>query len=188
MGEIGIGIVGGGYMGKAHAVAMSAVGAVFDTGCGPAGNGRRLARFGRTLPRRLRLQPRRRDWQELVARPAGRGRHHRLAAIHPPRHCRGRLRARQAGVCEKPLGASLDDSRAMVARGRSLGAANMVGFNYIRTPASRFARKLIAEGAIGDITWFRGEHTEDFYADPQAPPAGAPTAMPTAPWAISPRT
>jgi predicted dehydrogenase len=31
--EIGIGIVGGGYMGKAHAVAMSAVGAVFDTGC-----------------------------------------------------------------------------------------------------------------------------------------------------------
>jgi ribosomal protein S9 len=35
MGEIGIGIVGGGYMGKAHAVAMSAVGAVFDTGLRP---------------------------------------------------------------------------------------------------------------------------------------------------------
>ena len=31
MKEIGIGIVGGGYMGKAHAVAMSAVGAVFNT-------------------------------------------------------------------------------------------------------------------------------------------------------------
>jgi predicted dehydrogenase len=45
----------------------------------------------------------------------------------------------------------------------------MVGFNYIRTPASRFARQLIAEGAIGDITWFRGEHTEDFYADPTSP-------------------
>jgi predicted dehydrogenase len=30
MAEIGIGIVGGGYMGKAHAVAMSAVGAVFE--------------------------------------------------------------------------------------------------------------------------------------------------------------
>jgi hypothetical protein len=36
MREIGVGIVGGGYMGKAHAVAMSAVGAVFDTACGPA--------------------------------------------------------------------------------------------------------------------------------------------------------
>ena len=31
MTEIGIGIVGGGYMGKAHAVAMSAVGAVSYT-------------------------------------------------------------------------------------------------------------------------------------------------------------
>ena len=31
MREIGIGIVGGGYMGKAHSVAMSSVGAVFDT-------------------------------------------------------------------------------------------------------------------------------------------------------------
>ena len=31
MTDIGIGIVGGGYMGKAHAVAMSSVGAVFNT-------------------------------------------------------------------------------------------------------------------------------------------------------------
>ena len=31
MRQIGIGIVGGGYMGKAHAVAISAVGAVFGT-------------------------------------------------------------------------------------------------------------------------------------------------------------
>ena len=31
MSEIGIGIVGGGYMGKAHAVAMASVGAVFGT-------------------------------------------------------------------------------------------------------------------------------------------------------------
>jgi predicted dehydrogenase len=36
MAEIGIGILGGGYMGKAHAVAMSAVGAVFDTASAPA--------------------------------------------------------------------------------------------------------------------------------------------------------
>ena len=31
MRDIGIGIIGGGYMGKAHAVAMSAVGPVFET-------------------------------------------------------------------------------------------------------------------------------------------------------------
>ena len=31
MKEIGIGIVGGGYMGKAHSVAMASVGAIFGT-------------------------------------------------------------------------------------------------------------------------------------------------------------
>ena len=31
MTTIGIGIIGGGYMGKAHSVAMAAVGAVFNT-------------------------------------------------------------------------------------------------------------------------------------------------------------
>jgi predicted dehydrogenase len=45
----------------------------------------------------------------------------------------------------------------------------MTGFNYIRTPASQFARHLVTSGAIGDITWFRGEHTEDFFADPEIP-------------------
>ncbi len=49
------------------------------------------------------------------------------------------------------------------------GQISMTGFNYIRTPASQFARALIADGAIGDVTWFRGEHTEDFLADPSAP-------------------
>ena len=35
MRDIGIGIVGGGYMGKAHSVAMAAVGAVFNTALRP---------------------------------------------------------------------------------------------------------------------------------------------------------
>ncbi len=35
MRHIGIGLVGGGYMGKAHAVALTSVGAVFDTALRP---------------------------------------------------------------------------------------------------------------------------------------------------------
>jgi predicted dehydrogenase len=45
----------------------------------------------------------------------------------------------------------------------------MIGFNYVRTPATQFVRKLLAENAIGQVTWFRGEHTEDFLADPSLP-------------------
>jgi predicted dehydrogenase len=76
----------------------------------------------------------------------------------------------------------------MVAAAEACGVANMVGFNYIRTPASRFARQLIAEGAIGDVTWFRGEHTEDFSPTRHARQLAHRPGGPTAPWAIWPRT
>ena len=68
MAEIGIGIVGGGYMGKAHAVAMSPSRRFSTPTAAPAGNGRRdLEGLGRAVSRGLRLCPRRGDWQELVA-------------------------------------------------------------------------------------------------------------------------
>ena len=72
-------------------------------------------------------------------------------------------------LCEKPLGASLDDAVAMTAAAGRAGVANMVGFNYIRTPASQYARHLVQSGALGQILWFRGEHSEDFDADPSRP-------------------
>ena len=171
MTEIGVGILGGGYMGKAHAVAMSAVGAVFDTGLRPrlemvcartpdsAERYRAAYGFARSTA----------DWSELVSDPAVEA----VVIASPQETHRAVAEAAFAlgkpVFCEKPLGASLADSRAMVAAAEASGAANMVGFNYVRTPATQFARQLIAQGAIGDITWFRGEHTEDFLSDPQAP-------------------
>ncbi|MEO1092908.1 MAG: Gfo/Idh/MocA family oxidoreductase [Pseudomonadota bacterium] len=171
MPEIGIGVIGGGYMGKAHAVAMSAVGAVFDTALRPrlemvcarsdqsAGRYRAAYGFKRATS----------DWQALIADPAV-----EAVVIASPQHTHRAAAEAAFAVgkpvfCEKPLGASLEDGRAMVAAAEAAGVVNMVGFNYIRTPASQFARALVAEGAIGDVTWFRGEHTEDFYADPEMP-------------------
>ena len=180
MSEIGIGILGGGYMGKAHAVAMAAVGAVFDTALRPrlemvcasspdsAERYRHAYGFARATD----------DWRVIGRRPAHRSRDHRHPAGIPPPDRRSRLRLGQAGFSvKKPLGASLDDSAAMVAAAEASGTPNMVGFNYIRTPASQYARALIAAGEIGDITWFRGEHTEDFYADPKAPATWRTTGM-----------
>ena len=169
--EIGIGVVGGGYMGKAHAVAMAAVGAVFDTPLRP-----RLEMVAATTPARAEAHARAlgfaraaRDWQELVADP-------RVQAVviaspqstHRP-IAEAAFALGKPVFCEKPLGASLDDARAMVAAAEASGVVNMVGFNYVRTPATQFARKLLAEGAIGAVTWFRGEHAEDFLADPALP-------------------
>ncbi len=179
MPEIGIGIVGGGYMGKAHSVAMAAVGAVFNTALRP-----RLEMICASSPEsaeRYRaaygFQRCTDDWRILVNDPVV-----EAIVIASPQSthrqiAEAALALGKPVLCEKPLGASLDDSRAMVAAATQAGVPNMVGFNYIRTPASQYARQLISDGEIGDVTWFRGEHTEDFYADPQAPATWRTTGM-----------
>ncbi|MGH1465086.1 MAG: Gfo/Idh/MocA family protein [Cognatishimia sp.] len=171
MTEIGIGIIGGGYMGKAHAVAFSSVGAIFGTALRPrlemvcASSSESAERY-RTAYGFARGTE---DWRVLVndpkveaiiiASPQETHREIALAAFALGKHV----------MCEKPLGASLDDSRAMHSAAQESGAIHMIGFNYIRTPASQYARQLIQSGRLGEITYFRGEHTEDFYADPDAP-------------------
>ncbi|GFE64313.1 Gfo/Idh/MocA family protein [Litoreibacter roseus] len=171
MPQIGIGIVGGGYMGKAHAVAFSAVGALFDTNFRPhlemicastatsAETYRAAYGFARATD----------DWRKLVRDAAIEA----IVVASPQETHREIAEAAFAAgkpvFCEKPLGATLDDSRAMVAAADQAGVANMVGFNYVRTPATQYARELIRGGALGQITWFRGEHTEDFLADPAEP-------------------
>jgi predicted dehydrogenase len=177
--EIGIGILGGGYMGKAHSVAMAAVGAVFNTPLRPrlemicassaeSAEGYRAAYgFARATA----------DWRELVADPKVQA---IVIATPQSTHRAIAQAAFELGkpvLCEKPMGADLADAEAMVAAAEATGTPNMVAYNYIRTPASQYARKLIAEGAIGDVTAFRGEHTEDFLADPNAPATWRTTGM-----------
>lgn len=177
--EIGIGIIGGGYMGKAHAVAMASVGAVFNTKLRP-----RLEMVCASSPdsaERYRVAygfaRATDDWRTLVEDP-------RVEAIviASPQETHRRIAEAAFALgkpvlCEKPLGASMEDSAAMVAAAEASGVPNMVGFNYIRTPASQYARQLIEDGEIGDITWFRGEHTEDFYADPRTPASWRTSGM-----------
>lgn len=171
MTQIGIGLIGGGYMGKAHAVAMSAVGAVFETALRPrlemiAASSQSSAERYRSAFGFARAAA---SWEDVVADPAV-----DAVVIASPQSthraiAEAAFAAGKAVFCEKPLGASLGDAEAMVAAAEASGLPNMIGFNYVRTPATQFVRQLLAEGAIGDVTWFRGEHTEDFLADPETP-------------------
>ncbi|MEO1639912.1 MAG: Gfo/Idh/MocA family oxidoreductase [Pseudomonadota bacterium] len=171
MADIGIGIVGGDYMGKAHAAAYSAVASLFATALRPrlevvcatskvsAEHYRQSFGFARGTD----------DWRDLVNDPKVEA---VIIASPQSTHKDIALAAFAKGkpvFCEKPLGQNVADSVAMNDAALASGQINMVGFNYIRTPASQYARQLIAEGRIGDITYFRGEHTEDFLADATVP-------------------
>ncbi len=171
MTDIGIGIIGTGYMGKLHSVAMHSVGTVFNTRLRPVcemicstteeGASQKAKQFGFNRSTA--------DWRTLVNDEKV-----QAIVIASPQSTHLEI-AREAFalgkpvLCEKPMGASLEESRKMAALAEKSGVTNMVGFNYIRTPASQFARALIANGEIGRLTYFRGEHTEDFFADPETP-------------------
>jgi predicted dehydrogenase len=169
--SIGIGIVGGGYMGKAHAVAMAAVASVFNTSLRPSletlctttedGAAAKARQFG--------FRRSTSDWRVLVNDPKV-----EAVVIASPQHthCEIALAAFALGkhvFCEKPLGLNLAESQKMLDAAEKSGRIHMTGFNYIRTPASQLARQIISRGEIGELTFFRGEHTEDFLADPYLP-------------------
>jgi predicted dehydrogenase len=168
---LGIGLIGTGYMGKAHAVALSAVGAVFNTKLRPvremicsttaAGAAQKAAEFG--------FRHSTADWREVIAHPRVQA---VIIASPQTTHREIALAAFAAGkpvFCEKPLGASLEDARAMAAAAARAGVPNMVGFNYIRAPAMQLAHEMIAGGELGELIHVRAEHTEDFLSDPSEP-------------------
>ena len=171
MSRLGIGIIGGGYMGKAHAAAYGSVGTLFETTLRPelemvcATSISSAEKYQKNYGFKSATT----DWKEVVNNP-----NIDAVVIASPQstHCEIALAAfknRKHVFCEKPLGASVEESRTMLTAAEASGMVHMPGFNYIRTPASQYARQLIVEGRIGDITWFRGEHTEDFLADPSIP-------------------
>lgn len=168
---IGVGIIGTGFMGKAHALAYQAAASLFPLSRRPvlemvadndrAGAARAFKSFGFA---RMTV-----DWRELVADPkvavvcitAPTGLHHEmaLAAIAAGKHVH----------CEKPLAANEKDAKQMVEAAAAAAITTQVGFNYLKNPLLGLARDMISAGELGEITGFRGIHAEDYMADPEAP-------------------
>lgn len=170
-GALGIGLIGTGFMGKTHALALRNVQAVMgdvpsvalvNLCDDPADRAAAMAAqfgFDRSTD----------DWRALIADP-----HVQIVSITTPNrmHRDMALAAIEAGKhvwCEKPMALNLADAEAMAAAARRRGVVTMVGYNYLRNPAYRHAQRLIADGAIGRLVHFRGWVDEDYQADPDQP-------------------
>lgn len=168
MDAIRVGLIGTGFMGKAHALAYRAAHAVLGN-CPPA----RLSLLCDTPLHRAEAMATQfgferptGDWRELVASPDI-----DVVAITTPNrmHREIALAALAAGKhvhCEKPMGLTLAEAAEMEAAARAAGRLTLVGYNYIRNPAFLHARKLIDDGVIGRLVHFRGFVDEDYQADP----------------------
>lgn len=182
MKQLGIGLIGTGFMGKAHAIAYRTALSAFPDIPAP-----RLvcvadmdAQAAAKAAHQYGFELSTGDWKTLIANPDI-----QVISITTPNsmHKEMSLAALAAGKhvhCEKPLSPALKDSLEMVKAAEAEGLCTQVGFNYIKNPLLKMAREMVEAGELGEITGFRGIHAEDYMHNPQSPwswridPSGGP--------------
>ena len=172
---LNVGLVGCGFMGRAHSNAYRQVGPFFESGFRPvlkavcARNGDTARSFADTWG----YEATETDWRRLVERPDI-----DLIDIASPNdtHAEIAVAAAQAGkmvACEKPLGRTAAEARAMVEAVESAKVANMVWYNYRRVPAVTLAKRLIDEGRLGRVFHYRAQFLQDWTISADLPQGGA---------------
>ncbi len=87
-------------------------------------------------------------------------------------HAEIAIAAAKAGkhiLCEKPLGMNVKECQQMLAAVKKAKVVHMVNQNYRRVPAIAMAKKLIEEGALGELYHFRARYAQDWIANPNFP-------------------
>ncbi|WP_377513054.1 Gfo/Idh/MocA family protein [Octadecabacter sp. R77987] len=169
--EIGIGLVGSGFMGRCHANAFRSVSGLFDVPVTPrlevlADATDELAQHSALA---LGFARGTGDWRSLVADDAV-----DIVAITAPNvlHAPIAHAAIDAGktvYCEKPLSTTAALALEMTEAAEAAGIVTLVGFNFLRNPMIKLAREIITSGEIGEVTGFRGRHAENYMANPDVP-------------------
>jgi predicted dehydrogenase len=174
MRKLNVGIVGYGFMGRAHSNAYRQVNRFFDVGGEPvlkAACGRNEAHV-REFADRWGWETVEMDWRRLVERPDV-----DVIDIASPNntHFEIALAAAAAGkmvLCEKPLAMNGEQAREMTEAVERAGVANMVWFNYRRVPAIALARQVLDEGRVGRPFHYRAQYLQDWTMSAALPLGG----------------
>ncbi|CCN48672.1 Oxidoreductase domain protein [Vibrio nigripulchritudo MADA3029] len=170
--KINVAMIGGGFMGKAHAMAYASMPMFFWPA--PAIPVRKVVvdvtdEMAKEAQERFGFEEYSSDWQSIINRPDI-----DVVDICTPNnaHAEIAIAAAKAGkhiICEKPLARGASEAKTMLDAVQQAGVTNMVAFNYRRTPAVALAKRYIEEGRIGRILNFRGTYLQDWSADPDGP-------------------
>lgn len=171
MDSLGFGLIGTGFMGRSHAIALHAVGSVFDCAVRPRcvavadADATKVADAARALG----FERGEADWQMLLEDPAI-----DIIDICTPNYlhfemAKAALRAGKHVYCEKPLALDVAEAEELAAIARSSGRVHAVGLNYTTNPMLGAARDLLKNGQIGDPVAFTGRYFEDYMASAAVP-------------------
>jgi predicted dehydrogenase len=170
--EIGVGVLGYAFMGKAHSNAYHKL--AYMTWPPPLRP--RLVRIAGSsgeaveeAARRYGYEHASTEWRELVSDPEI-GLFDNCGPNHL--HAEPTIAAAQAGkhvTCEKPLGRNAEESYRIWKEVDATGVKHLCAFNYRFVPAVRLARDMIEAGELGEIHHFRGRYLQEWIADPEFP-------------------
>jgi predicted dehydrogenase len=169
-----IGMVGYGFMGRAHSNAYRRVNNFFDVEYQPvlqavcARDKAKAQQFANTWG----YDSVESDWRKLVERPdidavdicVPNNLHHDIA-----------IAAAGAGkmiLCEKPLSMNAAEGEEMVAAVERAGVPNTVWYNYRRVPAVTLAKKLVDDGRLGRVFHYRANFLQDWTISADLPQGG----------------
>ena len=167
--RIGVGVVGFGWLGQAHSRSLLRIPTLFpertfDT---------ELVVCGDTLPERREqatgsfgFARAAADWRAVVDDPEV-----DVVFIAAPNMLHVELveAAAAAGkhvFCEKPVGGTPAQTVRAERAARRAGVTSGVGYNYRWAPLVQYARQLIADGTLGEITNYRGRFFSMYGSDP----------------------
>lgn len=172
MKEIKIGLVGAGWMGKAHSSALLDAQMLFGPEYGTAvfeivadAN----EESAKTAQHKIGFKRMTTDWKEVVNDPAV-----DLVDIATPNsfHYEVAKAALENGknvYCEKPLSISAEQSRELAELAAQKNVVNYVGYNNTMNPANAYVRDLVQSGKLGQIMKFTGTYDQDQLLDEDLP-------------------
>ena len=171
MAEIGVGMLGYAFMGKAHSNAFKKIAYITWP---PPLEPRLVGIAGRNMgaveeaAQRYGYEYATDDWRRLVEDESiglfDNGGPNSL-------HAEPTIAAAKAGkhvVCEKPFGRDAGESYDIWQAVAATGVKHLCAFNYRFVPAVRLAREMVEAGELGEVRHFRARYLQDWGDDPVA--------------------
>ena len=168
--NINIALIGGGFIGKAHSLALKELCMFFSPPIQPVMH--TLCDITPELQekgQRYGWQHCVSDWRKVVANPEI-----DAVIVATPGYTHKEIvcEAASAGLhilCEKPMTVSYDDAIQMFQAVEGKPITAMMGFNYRFIPAVRVIRNLLTEGKLGRIYGFSGQYLQDWAIEESFP-------------------
>ena len=173
--QLRIGMIGYGFMGRAHSNGYNRVKDFFDLEYLPVlqAVAARDADKAQAFADRWGYKRVETDWRKLVAADdidaidiCTPNNLHAEIAIEAARHGK-------AILCEKPLSMNVAEGERMCEAVEKAGVPNTVWYNYRRIPAVTFAKQIIDSGALGRVFHYRAEFLQDWTINADLPQGGA---------------